>query len=220
MHADYTRKTQEVAELRKTYEAEITKARETDAAITTARGRLAVVADELAKFARVDWQRWAEQDPVECQKGMALMQSLQQRERALNDQIATKEKEASEKQREITAKRIEEGRKVLEREIPGWGPEKAKEIGDFGLTVGLTREEISSLADPRFVVILNLAMQAARAKTSQAKVVKAANAPAPAPALAKVTKPAAPKGDPLSDDQDINAWIKARNAQVTRRSGR
>jgi hypothetical protein len=222
MHADYTRKTQEVAEMRKSLEAEITKARETNQELVRASGQIAAIDEEIQRFNKIDWQRWAEQDPVECQKGMARVQMLRQHREALSDTIATKEREVVEKQREITAKQIEEGRRVLERDIPGWGPAKAKEIGDFGRTLGLSEKEISEIGDPRFVKILHLAMLGSKTQQSQTTAVKAAKTPAPAPALQKVTRPAGSKGDPLGDDTSIDAWMKAREAQLakSRQGGR
>src|SRR5688500_2430522 len=78
MQADYTRKTQEVAALRKEVEAERAAFREAGEEEIGARARLVSLDDQIARFAKVDWDALENAAPLEAQKGWRHYQQLQQ----------------------------------------------------------------------------------------------------------------------------------------------
>lgn len=214
MQADYTRKTQELAEQRRAVEAEASRVKQFNEEDIRDRGRLTVIDDRLAQYAKVDWNRWTEEDFSAAQKGMADMLSLRQQRDVISEQVTQRERQALETQRETTARLIQEGQAVLARDIPGWGSEKATEVRAFGLEVGLSQDELNGLYDPRFVKILHAAMVGTRLMKQQQTAKPKSQTPAPV--LEKVGRAAPAVVNKLSDKANINDWMKARLAQKQR----
>jgi hypothetical protein len=76
MQADYTRKTQELAEQRKAFEAERQAVSKADAEEMSARANLTLIDHQLNQFSQVNWNAWNDQDPFEAQKAFQQFQLL------------------------------------------------------------------------------------------------------------------------------------------------
>lgn len=158
--ADYTRKTQEVAELRKAADAALQAVNQATTEEIAARARIVAMDEQIAEFNKVDWDAWEAQDPFAAASGARRFQQLQiQRGSAAQTLSELSHKRTLETQ-QVTAKRIEEGRAVLSKEIPGWNDGKAAEVLDGGTReYGFKRSEIEEFEDPRMVIALNDALQ-------------------------------------------------------------
>lgn len=216
--ADYTRKTQEIAEQRKEYEAAIARVSQVSEAETQALYRVAQIDAQLSQFENIDWQAWDEADPVGAVRARQQFSELQRyREGAVNEHQMARAAAAELAQQE-TAKRLQEGYKVLEQQIPGWGAEKATAIRTFAKeTYKLSDEQIASISDPLEVLVLHDAMlwRQSQKKAATTKKVEAQQAIQPA-ATVKGKGGNLPRG--LSDDLSTAEWIKRRNAQVRKRN--
>jgi hypothetical protein len=104
--ADYTRKTQELAEARKAFEAERQSIGQADEQEFNARAAITVLDRQLAQFANVNWNQWQETDPFEAQK--AFMQFQQLKDARTNSQ------NRSSKERRPNAL------VASSRKLPGW----------------------------------------------------------------------------------------------------
>ena len=162
--ADYTRKTQEVAEGRKALEAEreahgkhatVARAHIMDAA------RVVALNDHLAQFDQIDWRALKEQDPARAQ---ALLQQRAQL-KDLRDRAARawtqKEKEHGFHSQRETARRMSDVIAHLPRLIADWSPELELKLAQYGTAHGLSRSEMSqaALQNPAFVKLLHKAHQ-------------------------------------------------------------
>lgn len=212
--ADYTRKTQEIAEQRKQYEAAIQRVSQVSEAETQALYKVAAIDAKLNDYANIDWQAWDEQDPIAAIRARQELGDLQRaRGEAVNEHAMTRTQAAQLAQQE-TAKRLEEGVKVLAQQIPGWGAEKATAIRTFAKeTYRLSDEQIAMIDDPAEVMILHDAMlyRQSQKKAATAKKVEAQQAIQPAVTV-KGKGGNLPRG--LSDDLSTDEWLKRRNAQV------
>jgi hypothetical protein len=158
--ADYTRKTQEVAETRKTVEdrAQFLEAKEAllNHAYQEAT-ELRAIQMQLEQFDALDWSRLAEADMQQAYK-----LDLQRQE--LRKQLQTKEQAINAKVQQIQQavelhkqKQLELGRAELQRRVGTLRPEDAQATWRQGLSLGFTESELASIADARIMHALYLA---------------------------------------------------------------
>lgn len=210
--ADYTRKTQEVAEQRKAIEATLAKFEEMSTAERQATGEVAAYEAALQDYENVDWDALERADPNAAnqhwRKYQLFQRNLEKAQKTLTEATSSREAEAQ----RITAERIRESVAELSKAIPGWGETKAAEMAQFAREqFGFTDDEFrAGLQDARQIKLLNLAFEAA--KTTSQKKKPAAPPPKPA---AKVKGGTAPRKG-LDDRLSTEEWMKRRQAQLSR----
>lgn len=217
MHADYTRKTQELAETRKALEGTLKQAEEVSQKERTLETQLTVNAEAIAEYEKIDWRRWMELDPQAASKARIEYDDLYRgqdrlktaHDEAKNERLAMRQQE--------TAKRLAEGQQILAEQIPGWGQEKATAILDFGQKAyGLSAAELKEIDDPRAILILHDAMEHRNAKKTAATVKKVEQQQAVKPAATVKGSGKVVRGP--SDNDSPEEWARKRNAQVAKRN--
>jgi hypothetical protein len=215
--ADYTRKTQELAEARKAFEAERQSLSTADEQELTARANIALIDRQLAQFAQVNWNQWNETDPFEAQKAFMQYQQLKDARTNAHSFLERAQTERQAGQQQETAKRVAEGAAELTRDIPGWSPDLSAKLQDFGAkTFGLTKDDFDNVTDPRAVKLLHAAYQwhQHQEKESKAKTILKSQEVAPAANVGK-GKSAPPAG--LDDRLSADEWVRRRNAQLAKK---
>lgn len=212
LKADYTRKTQEVAEQRKALETRITEVQQASEAEVTARARSVAIDAALQQYQNVDWDTLEAQDPVSAQRHFrTYMQLQQQKGEADQDYSAAKEARELEAQR-VAAERVEQGIAELQRDIPDWGPSKAEALMSFGeKQFGFSREYMESVDDPKLVKLLNAAYLALSPGTKPKQSATSQIRPA-----AKVKGSSSPPPKGLDDRLSPEEWMRRRNEQLAR----
>ena len=217
MHADYTRKTQEVAAIRKEAEATLAQVQQVTQAEQQAAIAIGTIDAQIADFNTIDWDAWEQSDPMAAQSAWRQFSQLKDRRQGVVNEYAQAQQQRTLMQQQETAKQLEQGQRELATKIPGWGPDKAQALSKHAsATYGFAAEELNGITDPRMVQVLHDAFQFRQASKTQqvAKKVETQQAIQPA---AKVTGGKAPiRG--LDDRMSADAWIKARNAQLARRN--
>lgn len=216
MQADYTRKTQELAEQRKALDVERQTVEQATQAELQAQAQVIAIDGRLQEYANIDWDAWESQDPFAAQKGWREFQQLQTaRGHAAQSFHQLKHERTSAAQLE-RAKRVEEGAAVLAKEIPGWSQELGAKLLDYGVkSFGFTRAEIEDFEDPRMVKVLHAAFEAEKSKTQQRKVETQAKALSVQPAAKVAGATAKPAG--LDDRLSADEWLRRRNEQLRKR---
>lgn len=218
MNADYTRKTQEVADQRKALEEQQQKFRQQAEAHQQSlrdHAKLVSLDEQLEQFGKVNWNALEADDPLRAQSLWRQYQQVKDARQNLAGELAHREQQrALETQRE-RAKRLEEGQEVLRREIKGWGPDLAREVSEFGMSMGLTKAEVASLDDPRAVKILHAAMVGHKILSKQMAQAKKPAAPdaKPVPKVGKGTAPTVKNPERMSTDE----WMRHRQDQLRKR---
>jgi hypothetical protein len=214
--ADYTKKTQEVAELRKALEADRSNLRETSDAELGAAAQATAIAQQLAAYQRVDWGAWNDSDPFEAQKAFMQFQQLKDAQQNALGQLQHLRNDRLSKAQQEAARRMEEGRKTLATHIPGWNDDhKAKLIG-FAAEYGFSRDELDDLeADPRVARVLHEAFTGREASRKQQQAQRHVTAQQAQPAAVVRARTAPPAG--LDDRLSIDEWNKRREAQVAKK---
>ena len=222
--ADYTRKTQELAEQRRGFEQEAVRMQAVQQADLEGYARLVSLNDQLQAFEQLDWTALERQDPVQAQSLWRQYSQLKDGRSAMIGQLLQREDQrAFETQREA-ARRIDEGRAVLAREIQGWSPELASKLSDFGQrTFGFSPEEIGGVLDPRMVKVLHLAFVGHQSQQKQAAARKAEASQSAQPirqvgATANARRPSTTEA--ASDRLSTADWFRAEQERVRRKAGR
>ena len=161
--ADYTRKTQAIAEARKVAEAEAAQAREERQRYAQT---LQVLEAQLkaAQPPEIDWDRLYQENPVEWVRQRELVRTRQEQQAWVeNQRRALAEKQALEEQ-QVAEQTLEVERAKLLEQLPEWRDaakaraEKAKIVSYATEKLGFTADEISDLYDARAVLALRKAM--------------------------------------------------------------
>ena len=157
---DYTRKTQQIAEIRKQVEAENEAVRAERAQYAQMLG--ALQAQLQGADAQIDWDRLYQEDPIEWVRQKEVMREKQEKLQAIQfEQQRVAQLAQQEQQQQLQAHLQEQHAKLLEV-IPEWkDPAKAKAekqlLVEFGQKTGFTPEELKAIVDHRAVVALRKA---------------------------------------------------------------
>jgi len=185
---DYTRKTQELAEMHRqvTTMAETAHARQQfEQTVQTERSELERVKADMARYKGLDW---ASLDIDAHLKLRTQLEQLKDRSKELEGEINTKAGQFAQwsegKKREL----VQQGNKFLSQTIKGWGPETVKGIAEAAKSVGYTSEEIDGVFDVRFVRLAHKAAEYDRLMSGKQAALETAQKAPP------VIKPGASKG--------------------------
>jgi hypothetical protein len=212
--ADYTRKSQVLAEQRKKMDEELAATQQERQQYQSQLEQFKIQADsKLEEFKSVDWTKLKEEDPMEY-----ALKRDQYRELQENKRLVAEEQQnlAQKQQAEMQTKWNEELAKqqeVMAQRLPEWndpekGPKLKQNIKSFALKKGFTEQEVDSLIDARSVDVLHKAMMyenLLEAKISQKK----------AKVVPKVQRPGAP-----STKSEVNSEKVKQTRARLKRSGR
>lgn len=219
MQSDYTRKTQEVAEMRKTVEARQAEAEahfNVSQEILQARAALMVHDNQLEQYQNLDWKKLENEDPVGAMSAWRQFQQLKEERGNIAGYLTEQQTQRSAKAEQETANRLRETREFAEKSIPGWTSEVDEKIGNFAMKeLGYSQETLLGAYSPAVYRTLHLAWLGHQLLQKQTAAPKPA-APIAQP-LSKVTARANPPSVGLDDRLTADEWLKRRNAQVVKR---
>lgn len=185
-HADYTQKTQELAEQRRAFEATRLGSESVNKEYVDALADVKAADGQLAKYQNVDWATLEATDPASAQQHWRIFSQLK-------DARAAAEKTANDKQQNLAmesqrarATRFQEVQVELKKSIPEWAPgnDLDQKLAKYGTASGMSAQDLAdaTLRNPAFVTALNKARLWDEAQTKQAntKRIEAAQAVKPA----------------------------------------
>jgi hypothetical protein len=217
--ADYTRKTQEVAEERKALAAERQALAQADEQEMSARANIAIIDRQIQQYENVDWNAAFENDPFEAQKAFARFQLLQRDKEQASTYLDQTRQQRTEAQKQETARLIQEGAAELARDIPEWSPDLSAKLQDFGAKqFGLTQADFNEVYDPRAVKLLHAAYQWHQHQAGQTKAKAIVKQQEVQPAASPAKKASAPPTG-LDDRLSIDEWNRRREAQLRKKAG-
>lgn len=226
MQADYTRKTQEVAEIRKSVEAqraEIQREAEINQAMIDDIAQARAVETRLQALQRVNWN----EVPLEDQQRLLIEQmQLRQAKEDLGQRMNGRRTEIEAMRERETATALSQAVEVLTKPKPeiGWTGKFDQTTRDnltkFGLELGYSNERLNSIRDAIDIQTLNLARIGYEAlkkqRTATAKPAPVEAKPVPEVTAAKSPQPIRGLDDRLSTDE----WMRRRNEQLRKKSAR
>ena len=239
MHADYTRKTQEVAEQRRALEEQQANvSQQAQLAQVHAQGigklhqaeeQLKSIDNRLKQYDAINWQQVEGADPSRAQTLVREQMQL----RGLREQWARyytetfNEMRGAEQHRlsiaqQAFAKRVEEGKQLLNREIKGgFTEETARTLRTYAQSSGVPEYTITKFQDdPHAVLMLHKAYRYDQiiAKQKAAARTPTPSTPEPRP-TPQVGRRSSTSASALSDRQSPEAWVAAREKQLRARRG-
>lgn len=162
--SDYTRKTQEAAELRKQADAERAQANQEREKYFSGLQRVQVQLEAaLGEQGRIDWDKLIEADPVEALRQQTL---LQRRQAAYQQNLAEQRvlmEQYQAEQAQAQASYLSEQRDQLLAKLPDWKDEtkaaaEKGAISKFLQEQGFSDDDVSAVTDHRHVLIARKAM--------------------------------------------------------------
>ena len=224
MQADYTRKTQEIADRGRSLEERETALQhhgrlhqEHMADIS----RLATLNDQLTALERFNWAALRNSDPIETQSLWQTYARLHaNREHAAGALHHSISRRALDGQR-ASAKRIEEGHAAVTRDIKDWSADLFGKAAEFAVRdFGFTPQEVVGVSDPRLLKILHRAYIGDQVLKKQAAETKAAAAHYAKPLTqvgsntgANARRTTDSSGDGLSTSE----WMRRENERVRKK---
>ena len=185
--SDYTRKTMELSEQRRSIDTELDTISKDKEAVKKMRDeyaqKLQVVEQNLQTDNDIDWVTLAKDDPTDY----AIKKAEYDRKKELQSQVQQERQKLAEQQRkeqeQIYQNHIQNERGKLIEAMPIFGDEKKapkimKDIGEFAMKQGYTEQEVNMVVDHRAVKTLHDAMkynQLLERKNLKDKKVKPAN---------------------------------------------
>jgi hypothetical protein len=205
--ADYTRKTSDLAEQRKTFEAQEQAIQQERAQYAQALQQLSqMIPNELARFQNVDWGRLKSEDPFEYMQMREEYRETQERIQAVQyEQQRMSQLEAVQNAKNWQAKLAEEATLVKEA-IPEFDKVKP-ELRKYALSTGFSEQEVRGLIDHRSVSILHKAMMYDKMKSAKPQTKKVTKSTV-------VQKPGAAK-----TKSEVSSEKRAANVAKVRKTG-
>lgn len=165
--ADYTRKSQSLAEQRKAYEANLNavqQEREKYANVLAQIGQQQSI--ELQKYANIDWNSLKESDPMQYMEKKLEYQEAREKQA----QIAAERQRVLQKNRaefqNIVTQKIQDEMKLLSKALPDFvAPSSTlkNDLRNYAIGLGFTEQDIDSITDHRVILVLHKAMKQDRA---------------------------------------------------------
>ena len=216
MQSDYTRKTQEVAELRKETEAERASWRQQAQireALFEEKAELHQIDKRLNAYRNTNWQQWQVQDPNGYQAAMAEYTQLRDYKEGLNGRIQGREAELASQFEQSTVARLNKAVEALSKPDPklGWDGKfdtpKREQLASFGKELGFSDEELAGTDHPLMIKTLQLA------KIGYEALKKQQTAPARTPAEPAAKVPTSRASSPINaKTASMDAYAAARRA--------
>lgn len=217
-HADYTRKTQEVAEQRKSFEAEreaYVERQKIEAAVGEKFQDLRAIDKELSEFRNLDWSRLQNDDPNLAQSMLFRFNMLKDQRDVTEREVQAGAAEVRSRMERERADRIAKNQAALSANLPDWNDAKATEIRSFGKQLGFGEKEIETAIgnDWKIAKVLDLARIGQQVLEQRKQPKKTRPAESNVEPLPKVKGRASRTSGP-TDRQSTAEWIRARNKQV------
>jgi len=219
MQADYTRKTQEVAETRKAIEAErelVKLQAQQHQQYLNEVAEVVSIDKQLAHLEKLDWSALIAEDPVQAMQLQRQQQALQSQRNAAAQAITQKQQQHALAEQQDIAKRAQEADAYLKREIPGWSDERSARLKAFAVEQGLPADQLAMavVRTPALAKVLHKAELFDQLEKKQSTKPKAPAAP-PAP----VTRVGAARATAAKDPSKMSAaeWMEHRNKELRKR---
>lgn len=221
-HADYTRKTQELAEQRKSFEASRVTSTTVHNDYVEALANVKHFDAQLARYANFDWTTLESTDPASAQQHFRYFSQLKDARNEAAKAATDKEQSLAMESQRTRATRVQEVQAELTKIMPEWSPggELDLKLAKFGTANGLSEQDIAdaTLRNPNFVKLLDLAQFGAetRAKQAAQKRIEAKQAVKPAAEVGNKS-PASAK-DP--ERMTTAEWMKYEDERMAKKKGR
>lgn len=158
---DYTRKTQQIAEVRKQTEGELQAVRAEREQYSQLLSALEAQVQQAAQ-PNIDWDRLYNEDPIEWVRQREVMRDNQDRAAAIQSEKQRLSQLSQHEQAQFMQQKLHHEQEALLAAIPDWKDAKKAQaekalLVEFGQKIGFTPDELKSVVDHRAVLMLRKA---------------------------------------------------------------
>lgn len=217
MQADYTRKTQETAAKGRELEAraqQLEQREKDQQQLIAEHAKVVAIDDQLRQYAALDWNAFADSDPVGALKAQQQMRALETMRAQAVDAVTQKQQQFALTRQQEIAKQVQEANDYFAREIPGWNADLDNQVNQYVTSQGISQQAIAEMAlrTPAVAKLAHKAMLYDRLVQAQQKAKQQAQPKAePVPRLG--TNSRATKDPSKMTDKEFAAWRRAQIAQ-------
>lgn len=221
--SDYTKKTQEVAEQRKSIETQKQQAEVAIQAVTQFQKEfteLSMVNNDLDRFAGFDWNAAINESPVDAMKLQMKYQELVQQKQDLTGRINNIQQEVEQRRSVELKDAIQRANTVLSKEIPGWGADKYVEISKTATELlGISQKELDETIDPRIWKGLHMISEFQKLQQKSLTKIKTTDKAEPKPTVV-VKSSGSSKAVTNPDKMSTEEWLKWRESELKKKGRR
>lgn len=217
MQADYTRKTQEVAEQRRALEQQAQynqQQAQFQQAYIAEVAKVTAIDEQLQKYAGINLGDYIDSDPVAVMKAQEEIRSLQMKRAEIVNNLTQRQQMQAMEQQQATARQLQQASEYLAREISGWSDQRSNELRAYAISLGIPEQSIGRLVleNPAIAKAFDKANQFDKlVKDRTTKPKQDASTPPPTRITAK-SGGAQKDPDKMSSDE----WLKWRESQIKR----
>lgn len=158
---DYTRKTQQIAEVRKQTEAELQAVRAEREQYAQLLSALESQVQQVAQ-PNIDWDRLYQEDPIEWVRQREVMRDNQEKAAAIQSEKQRLSQLSQQEQAQFMQQKLQQEQEALLAAIPDWKDAKKAQaekalLVEFGQKIGFTPDELKNVVDHRAVLMLRKA---------------------------------------------------------------
>jgi len=218
-NADYTQKTQAIAEQRKEIEmlqqqVETTQNEQTFITdIQPELNNLGLLQAQIQQMEAGLQQNLASMTSEQMFKTKIEIDGMKEQMNAFRQGLEVKYKEFEEAQKQSYNELLEQGAQTLKKSIPDWNEGKAQQVREFAIQQGFNQQEVNSIIDPRHVKVLWAASQYERL---QEKAKPAAEQIKSAPMIKTKSRNPMPKD--TRDKLDYRNKLKSKNLNTRQKA--
>ena len=205
--ADYTRKSQSLAEQRKAYEANLQAVTQEREQYSQLLGNMAQNQNaELSRYADIDWADLKDTDPMEYMEKRLEYQEAKEKISELQNERARVQQQNETDMGQMLQEKLQKEAELLSKALPEYtepGSTFKDEVRNYALNLGFSPQDIDGIADHRVILVLHKAML--QDKVSKVPVKKSKTAP-------KVVK----AGTPQTKAQRSRRTVQAKREKLSK----
>ena len=217
MQADYTRKTQEVAALRKESESLKEQAAalyQTSQEYIDAKAAVRVLEGQLQQYQNVNWDQMEQEDPIGAQSHWRRFHTLKEQYQQGTQYLQNADAQRTAKAEQDIANRLQETRKFAQEKIPGYSIDLENKVVEFATKeLGFDIEQIRASINPAIFKTMHLAWLGSQSLQKQQTAPRPA---APTQPLKTVSSKASPVVTKNPEDMSMEEYARWRSSQAKR----
>lgn len=159
---DYTRKTQEVAEQRKAFEAErqaFETQRQFNQQYLHQVGAFNHLSQQLQQYKNVNWTKLYEEDPDAYHMHKATHDQIKDQHKSLGDGLNQAYQRLQAETQQTIRQKLTKANELLKSEVKGWSEDMRNDLRAYAADQGMTDEDIQGVMSPAVVKMMLKAKQ-------------------------------------------------------------
>lgn len=174
---DYRHKTMELAEVKKSVEAEkqfVAQAKMAAQHLAPLLAQASILDSQLQQLDATNWAELSQTDPLQYSNLQHMRRNLIDQRNALGNQLGQAVNAIDKAEAAAIAAEAQRNEPIVRKAIKDWGPEKQKELSQGAVSVyGYKPEELQTVVDARHIMVLNDALAYRKLMANQPKAITA-----------------------------------------------